>query len=63
MRFYPKDQGLSAFLFELSTMRAQKNFATPTPMQSAGGGMDGDRDSTPNHAIPHQKFSALQQEK
>lgn len=44
MRFYPKDQGLSAFLSELAAMRAQKVSATPTPIESAGGGVAGGRD-------------------
>lgn len=61
MRFYPKDQGLSAFLSELAAMRAQKVSATPTPIESAGGGVAGGRDSTHPPAIPNEKFSAPQQ--
>ncbi len=60
MRFYPKDQGMSAFLSELAAMRAQKNSATPPPIQSAGGRVAGDRDSTPPAPIPLQTFSAPQ---
>lgn len=60
MRFYPKDQGLSAFLSELAAQRAQKKSLAPPPIESAGGRVAGDRDSRRTHAIPHEKFSAPQ---
>jgi hypothetical protein len=61
MRYYPQDQGLSAFLLELKRER-QRTAAPPPPIDRQVGVGAETGIPCPPEPIPPQKFSALQQE-